>query len=259
MSTTVTRTTSGSGPASARRRWWAQTRMELRLLLRNGENLLVTLGIPLAVLLFFGLVPVLPTGDTPAVVFLVPGVITLSVMGSSLVSLGISTGFDRAYLVLKRLGATPLRRGELVAAKAAAVLVVQAVQITVVVAVGAVLGWAPDVTVDQIGLAVVAVVLASVAFAGLGLALAGGLPAFATLAAANAVFLFLMLVSGIIFPLDRLPGALQAVARVFPSTWLADILRTVAEGAAVPLGGIVVLAAWAVGAVALAATVFRWE
>lgn len=259
MSATERRAAATTGAAPGPRRWWAQTRMELRLLLRNGENLLVTLGIPLAVLLFFGLVPVLPTGDTPAVVFLVPGVITLSVMGSSLVSLGISTGFDRAYLVLKRLGATPLRRGELVAAKATAVLVVQTVQIGAVVALGAALGWAPEITVDQLGLALVAVVLASVAFAGLGLALAGGLPAFATLAAANAVFLFLMLVSGIIFPLDRLPGALQAVARVFPSTWLADILRAVADGAAVPASGVVILAAWAVGAGTLAATVFKWE
>lgn len=233
--------------------------MELRLLLRNGENLLVTLGIPLAVLVFFGFVPVLPTGQTSAVGFLVPGVLTLSVMGSSLVSLGISTGFDRAYLVLKRLGATPLRRAELVAAKATAVLAVQAVQIALVVAVGAALGWTPRTSTTHLALALAAVVLASVAFAGIGLALAGGLPAFATLAAANAVFLFLMLVSGIIFPLDRLPAALQTVARVFPSTWLADILRAATDGAAVPAAGMLVLAAWAVGAAILAAAVFRWE
>lgn len=247
------------GPASATARWAAQTRMELKLLLRNGENLLVTLGIPLAVLLFFGLVPVLPTSGLSRVDFLVPGVLTLSIMGSSLVSLGISTGFDRAYLVLKRLGATPLRRSELVAAKAAAVLVVQGVQVTAVVALGAALGWAPDASAGDVALAVLAIMLGSVAFAGIGLALAGGLPAFATLAATNAAFLFLMLVSGVAFPLDRLPGPLQALARTFPSTWLAEVLRGTLSGGRGSTIGLGVLALWALGASLLAARVFRWE
>jgi ABC-2 type transport system permease protein len=248
-------------PAATLARVRAQTRMELRLLLRNYENLLVTLGIPLAILLFFGLVPVLPTDGMSGVDFLVPGVLTLSIMGSSLVSLGISTGFDRAYLVLKRLGATPLRRGELIAAKALAVLAVQAVQVLAVVAMGAVLGWAPDAGVAELSLSVAALVLGSVAFAGIGLALAGGLPAFATLAATNAAFLFLMLVSGIAFPLDRIPDALQAVARIFPSTWLAELLRAAFTSGVAPsmLVGLGVLGVWAAGACAVAAAVFRWE
>lgn len=248
-----------AGAAAPVGRWRSQTRMELRLLLRNGENLLVTLGIPLGVLVFFGLVPVLPSAGGSAVDFLVPGVVALSIMGSSLVSLGISTGFDRAYLVLKRLGATPLRRRELVAAKAAAVLAVQAVQVTAVLSVGAALGWAPQAGPVEVVLAVVAVVLASVAFAGVGLALAGGLPAFATLAATNAAFLLLMLVSGIVVPLERLPEPLQAVARIFPSTWLTDVLRQAVEGQPVSLVALVVLGVWAAGAVAVAAAVFRWE
>ena len=246
-------------PAWSPARVAAQARMELRLLLRNGENLLVTLGIPLGILLFFGLVPVLPTDGMGRVDFLVPGVLTLSVMGSSLVSLGISTGFDRAYLVLKRLGATPLRRGELVVAKAAAVLAVQAVQVAAVVALGAALGWAPQAGAPQLIAAMTALVLGSVAFAGVGLALAGGLPAFATLAATNATFLLLLLVSGIAFPLDHLPGALETVARLFPSTWLVEVLRSALAGGAVEPAGLGVLATWAVGACALAAAVFRWE
>jgi ABC-2 type transport system permease protein len=258
------RTASGAGvpssPAAARQRWAAQSAMELRLLLRNGENLLVTLGIPLVVLAFFGLVPVLPTGGAGRVAFLVPGVLTLSVMGSSLVSLGISTGFDRAYLVLKRLGATPLRRRELVLAKAAAVLAVQALQVLAVVGLGLLIGWSPSPGVSGIAVAAAAIVLGSVAFAGVGLALAGGLPAFATLAATNAAFLFLMLVSGIVFPLDRLPDGLQAAARIFPSTWLTEVLRGAFAGSLDGTGvGLAVLAAWAVGACAVAAATFRWE
>lgn len=233
--------------------------MELTLLLRNFENLLVTIGLPLAMLLFFGLVPVLPTDGLGRVNFLVPGIVTLSIMGSSLVALGIATGFDRAYLVLKRLGATPLRRSELIAAKAASILVIQGVQLLIILAVGVALGWAPAATPLGIATAVVAVILGSVAFAGVGLALAGGLPAFATLAATNAAFLFLMLVSGIVFPLERLPGVLQAIARAFPSTWLAEVLRQVATGTDVSVIGLVVLAVWAVGGCAVAAAVFRWE
>ena len=248
-----------AAPTSSARRWWSQTRMELRLLLRNGENLLVTLGIPLAVLIFFGLVPVLPTGGDTGVNFLVPGVLTLSIMGSSLVSLGISTGFDRAYLVLKRLGATPLRRGELVAAKAAAILVVQCLQLVAVVALAATLGWAPQASAGDVALAGLALLLGSIAFAGVGLALAGGLPAFATLAATNAAFLFLLLVSGLVFPLGRLPSALQVMARLFPSTWLAESLRVTFSGAGVPLDGVAVLAVWAAAAGVVAARVFRWE
>src|SRR3712207_4390303 len=126
------------------RRIAAQTSLELRLLLRNGENLLVTLGIPIATLVFFSLVDVLPTGEQRAVDFLVPGVLTLSVMGSSMVGLGIATGFERAYLVLKRLGGTPLRRYELVVAKALATLLILVVQVAIIATLAMVLGWEPS-------------------------------------------------------------------------------------------------------------------
>ncbi len=125
------------------RRVRAQAGMELRLLARNGESLLVTLGIPVGLLVFFSLVDVLPSGGRRAVDFLVPGIIALSVMSTSLVSLAIATGFERSYLVLKRLGASPLRRGELVVAKALSVLTVEGVQVAVVLATGWSLGWRP--------------------------------------------------------------------------------------------------------------------
>ena len=246
--------------AGARRRIAAQAAMELRLLLRNGENLLVTLGIPLGILVFFSLVPVLPTGGAPGVDFLVPGVLTVSIMGSAMVSLGIATGFERSYLVLKRLGATPLRRWELVAAKALAVLVVEVAQVLVVVGSGLALGWRPDIGAAGTALAVVGVLFASAAFAGLGLILAGRLPALGSLAAINALFLFLLLVSGLVFPLDRLPDALRAVALVFPPAWLAEMLRAAflpADGGS--LTALLVLGVWAVAATTAAARLFRWE
>lgn len=243
----------------SRRRVAAQARMELRLLSRNGESLLVTLGIPVGLLVFFALVPVLPTEGADPVAFLVPGIVTLSVMGSAMVALGIATGFERFYLVLKQLGATPLRRWELVAAKAAAVGALVVIQVAVVAVVAVLgLGWQPSVDAS-VWIAPVAVVLATVAFAGLGLAMAGGLPAVGTLAVANACFVGLLLVSGIVFPLAALPGWLATIAQALPAAPAATLLRAGLQGQPVPLAALGVLAAWAVAAPAVAATVFRWE
>jgi ABC-2 type transport system permease protein len=249
-----------SAAAPVRRRVRAQAGMELRLLLRNGENLLVAVGIPLGMLLFFTLVPVVEF-DEPAVDFLLPGTVTVAIMGSAMVSLGISTGFERFYLVLKRLGATPLRRGELVGAKVAAILAVQAVQVLLLVGVALALGWpqGPAVATRPL-LAVGVLLLGTAAFAGIGLAMAGRLRATATLALTNATFIVLLLASGLVFPLDTLPDAAAAATTVLPSAALAAALRYALQPAGdLPAMALAVLAAWAVGACALAAAVFRWE
>lgn len=243
-----------------RRRVAAQTAMELRLLARNGENLLVALGIPAGLLVFFTLVDVLPTDGRAAVDFLLPGVLVAAAMGSALVALAIATGFERSYLVLKRLGATPLRRGELVIAKLLALGVVQVVQVGVLLGAAVALGWprAAGPTAASAVAAVGALGLGAAAFAGLGLALAGRLPATATLALANALFVVLLLGSGLLFPLDVLGASGAAVASLTPSAALAESLRASLSGAAPPGGPLAVLAAWALAAPALAARVFRW-
>ncbi|MBW3602492.1 MAG: ABC transporter permease, partial [Actinobacteria bacterium] len=206
--------------------------MELRLLARNGESLLVTLGIPVGLLVFFSLVDVLPTDGGPAVDFLVPGILALSVMSTSLVSLAIATGFERFYLVLKRLGASPLRRGELVVAKALSVLAVEAVQVAVVLATGWALGWRP--ASSGWWLAAAAVLLGTAAFAGIAMAMAGSLRAIVTLALANGLFVVLLLLGDLVVPLERLPGPLATVAALLPAAPLAALLR-----AAVGAGGAV--------------------
>lgn len=250
--------------APVRQRLLAQAGMELRLLVRNGENLLVAVGIPLGMLLFFVLVPVVDF-DEPAVDFLLPGAITVAIMGSAMVSLGISTGFERFYLVLKRLGATPLRRGELIAAKILAVLAIQALQVVLLVVVAVTLGWPEGTgTTSQAGarplLVVAILLLGTAAFAGIGLAMAGRLRATATLAMTNATFILLLLASGLVFPLDTLPDAAAAATSVLPSAALAEALRFALQpSGGLPAMALVVLTAWAVGACALAAKVFRWE
>lgn len=235
----------------------AQVRAELALLARNGEQLLLTLGIPILLLGFFSKVDVLPTGSGEPVDFLAPGILALAVMSTAMVGLGIATGFERSYGVLKRLGATPLGRGRLVVAKVVTILVVELVQLAVLGLVALALGWRPG---GGWLMAVPPVVLGTAAFAGVGLTLAGRLPGTVNLAAANGLYLVLLLLGGMVIDLDELPGPLRAVARALPSGALADALRgAFSAGHSVPGRAWVVLALWAVVAPLVAARTFRWE
>jgi ABC-2 type transport system permease protein len=240
----------GPGPLAA------QTRVEMTLTLRRGESLLLVLGIPVLLLVFFSLVDVLPTGEGEPIDFLAPGILALAVMSTAMVSLGIATGFERSYGVLKRLGATPLGRSRLVAAKTAAVVLIEIVQLAVLVPVSYALGWAPG---GRWALALAGVVVGTVAFAGLGLAMAGWLRGEVNLAAANALYLVLLLLGGMIFPLDELPSGLEQVAQLLPSAALAEVLRAALTTGAAPARAWVTLLAWAVITPVVAARTFRWE
>jgi ABC-2 type transport system permease protein len=251
-----------SAAASPGRAIAAMTAVELRLVVRRGENLFATIVIPTIVLVLFSAVSILPTGTARPVDFLLPGSIALGIIATSLVSLGITTAYDRSYGVLKRLGGSPLTRGELVAARVLTVLVVEAVQIGLLVATAiVVLGWQPGPGASPT-LAIIAIVLGTTAFAGLGLLLAGTLRAETVLALANVLFLAFLVVGGVIVPLDRLPGPLAAVGAALPAAPLSALLRAGLGGgglAADAGGAVALLTAWAVVTLALAARTFRWE
>ena len=234
----------------------AQTGVELALTLRRGESVLLSLGIPVLLLVFFSFVEVLPTGTDGPIDFLAPGVLALAVMSTAMVGLGIATGFERQYGVLKRLGSTPLGRPALLSAKTLAILAVEVLQVAVLVAVSLALGWRPSGSIAAISLAML---LATVAFAGLGLLMAGRLRGEAVLAAANGLYLVLLLLGGMVIPVGELPGALRTVARALPAAALSDVLHAASTAAAVPGRAWVVLAAWAVAAPLAAAATFRWE
>jgi ABC-2 type transport system permease protein len=240
----------------------AQARIETAMTLRRGETLLVTIGIPVAFVVFFSAVHVLPTTGRP-VDFVVPGMLALAVMSTAMVSLGIATGFERGYGVLKRLGTTPLRRDRLVIAKLSAVLVVEAIQSAVLLPIGVGLGWRPHahggagVTVLEV---LALLLLGTAGFGGLGLFLAGTLRAEVNLAVANGLYLVLLLLGGVLVPLGKLPHALAAVARAFPAAALSGGLHSLlGSGRAISGESWVVLLAWALGAPAAAALTFRWE
>jgi len=228
--------------------------------LRRGETLLLTVGIPVVFVVFFSEVHVLPTGHQSAVAFVVPGVLALAVMSTAMVSLGIATGFERGYGVLKRLGSTPLRRDRLVAAKLATVVLVELFQAAVLIPVGLGLGWRPAGHASAVAEAVLLALLATIAFGGIGLLLAGLLRAEVNLAAANGLYLVLLLLGGMLVPVAKLPGALAAFARGLPAAALSGGLHaTLGGGGTIPTESWVVLAVWAVGTPVLASLTFRWE
>jgi ABC-2 type transport system permease protein len=236
----------------------AQAALETRTIMRNGEQLVLTLIIPVLLLVAFSLEP-LVRSEGRRVDYLVPGIIALAVLSTAFTSQAIATGFERRYGVLKRLGATPLPRAGLIAAKTLTVIVIELVQVVIITGVGLALGWHPHAGPAGFWVAVL-VLTGTAAFSGLALLLAGTLRAEATLAVANLIYLILLGVGGIIFPLTRFPAGARGTLTLLPSGALSDGLRSVLQhGAGAPVRDLAVLAVWAAAAIALAARTFRWE
>jgi ABC-2 type transport system permease protein len=249
-----------SSPASPIAATLAQTETELRLTAGRGENVLVIIVIPVVVLLFFATVGILPAIAGRPVDFLLPGALALAIIATSLVNLGIATAYERNYGVLKRLGGSPLTRANLLTAKIAAVFVVEVAQVVLLFAVGVLLlGWIPGSGASVV-VFIAAWLLGTVAFAGLGLLMAGALRAEATLALANALFIAFLLLGGIVLPVDHLPSPLAEIAALLPAAALADAFR-IALGSldATLVMPFAVLVVWGVVAVALAARTFKWD
>lgn len=241
----------------------AQAGLETRTLLRNGEQLLLTLIIPVLLLTAFTLEPLVKVGSgsrQARVDFLVPGVIALAVLSTAFTSQAIATGFERRYGVLKRLGSTPLSRGGLIGAKTTTVIAVEIAQVAILVGVGLALGWRPNTGPGAAVWVALLVLAGTAAFSGLALLLAGTLRAEATLAVANLVYLVLLGIGGIIFPLTRYPASARPVLTLLPSGALSDGLHAVLQqGAGLPVRDLAVLIVWAAVGIALAARLFRWE
>jgi ABC-2 type transport system permease protein len=249
--------TPAPGSAPATRMVLAHAAMETRLMLRNGEQLLLAVVIPVIVLVggVYGADRLdLGLSHAPVDVF-TPGVLALAVMSTSFTSLAIATGFERRYGVIKRLGSSPLPRSGLLAGKVLGLLLVEALQLVVLGGVGFALGWDP--APGWIG-AFLAVVAGTAAFASLGLFLAGVLRAEATLAAANLVYLLLLAGGAVVLPASVYGGASTWVTWL-PSGALGDAMRTALIDGAVAWGDLAVLVGWALLGTFLTARTFRWE
>jgi ABC-2 type transport system permease protein len=239
---------------------WAQARIETRLLLRNGEQVLLALVIPLLLLVGGAEARgVIDLGGGRRIDVLTPGVLALAVISTSFTSLAITTGFERRYRVLQRLGATPLPRSGLLAGKALSLLLVETLQLAVIAAVAKVLGWDPHGG----GLAALSVgcfvIVGTVTFAALGLLIAGTLRAEATLAGANLVYVVLLVGGAIVVPVHSYPEAMRSVVEALPSGALAEGLRHALAGHGFGASHLLVLATWGVVATVVTTRTFRWQ
>ncbi|MEU8221711.1 ABC transporter permease [Kribbella sp. NPDC048915] len=240
----------------------AHTRMEFKLLVRNGEQLLLALVIPLGLLLLLGgtgLGERLPLGSGRPIDEAVPRVLALAVLSSSFTSLAIATGFERRYGVIKRLGASPLSRTGLLAGKIGAVLIVQAIQLAVLIGTGFALGWKPVGGVTAAFGVLLTILCGTAAFASLGLLMAGVLRAEATLAAANLLYLLLLVGGAVMTPVAEYPEGMQGIVRLLPSAALANgIANSTVEGV-IPWAAALSLALWAAVLGYLVSRTFKWD
>ena len=258
MSTSAAPTTPGtSRAADSRRRVLAQAGFEVGSLLRNGEQLLVSLVLPAMALVGLSVTTTPSLGPGTRIDVATPGVIALCVISAAFTAQAISTAFDRRYAVLRYLGVTPLGRGGLVAAKVIATLAVEVLQIGVIAVLGLALGWRPEVS--GIPYAVLFVVLGTWAFVALALLLAGTLRAEAVLAIANLVWVLLLAVGGVIVPRTELPAGVSHVVAYLPSAGLADGLRSALVDGVLNLPALAVVVAWGLVATVLAARLFRFD
>jgi ABC-2 type transport system permease protein len=249
------------GAAPLRKMIAAQAAQETRQLLRNGEQLTLTLVIPLLLLIAFSAEPLIDFGGGyTRIDFLTPGVIALAVMSTAFTSQAIATGFERRYGVLKRLGATPLSRQGLIAAKTATVVAVELLQAVIIMLVALAFGWTPHASAAAIVVVPLLILLGTAAFSGFALLLAGTLRAEATLAGANLIYVILLGIGGVVFPLTKFPAGARPLLEALPTGALSTGLRDVlAGGHAFPGSEVLALAVWAVLGVGLAARFFKWE
>jgi len=242
-------------PSSVRTMLTAQFQLELKLLLRNGEQLLLTMFIPITLLIGLSVLPLGSFGENRVAVF-VPAIMALAVISTAFTGQAIAVAFDRRYGALKRLGATALPVWGIIAGKALAVVTVVFLQAILLGGIGLALGWRPSAGGLLAGGAIIA--LGTAAFVAMGLLLGGTLRAEIVLAAANLLWFVFAAAGALTLESATVPSGLAQAARLIPSGALTEALsKAVSDPAAVALDwfGIAVLAIW--GAVSAVAAL-RW-
>ncbi|WP_336083933.1 ABC transporter permease [Nocardia sp. SSK8] len=242
-------------PAARAAMLTAQTALELKLLLRNGEQLLLTMFIPITLLVGLTLLPFGDLGEH-RVEKIVPMVMMTAVMSTAFTGQAIAVGFDRRYGALKRLGATPLPRWGVIAGKCAAVLIVVVLQAILLGAIGMALGWRPGIGGLALGALVIA--LGTATFAAMGLLLGGTLKAEVVLALANILWFIMLGVASLVLVGDSLHTAVTVLVRLVPSGALAFTLESALTGT-VDWFGVAVLATWGLICGWLATRLFRFS
>ncbi len=233
----------------------SQTALELKLILRHGEQLLLTLLIPMTMLIGLTL---LPLGDfsEPRIDHVLPLVLAVAIMSTAFTGQAIAVGFDRRYGALKRLGATALPKWAIIGGKSAAVGIIIVGQIVILCTTALFLDWRPNPA--GIAAGALTVVAGALAFAAMGLLIGGRLKAEVVLALANILWFAMLGVAGLVLLGDKLSQPLTVVVTIVPSGALAQAMSEAQDGS-LAVVQIAVLAAWAVVCGFAAVRTFRFE
>lgn len=242
-------------PATVAQMLAAQFRLELKLLLRNGEQLLLTMFIPITLLIGLVLLPIGESfGHNRADTF-VPAIMALAVISTAFTGQAIAVAFDRRYGALKRLGATALPVWGIIAGKSLAVVTVVFLQSILLGAIGFALGWRPSAVGLLLGAVIIA--LGTAVFAALGLLLGGTLKAELVLALANLLWFVFAGLGALTIGGAIVPDGAEWAARLTPSGALTETLSH-AMTLSVDWFGIAVLAVWGVVSALCALRWFRF-
>lgn len=256
MSSLFTSSTPG-GAASLGQRVLRQGRYETATMLRNGEQLVLMVVMPLLALLALVATPLLDGTPHSRIDVATPGVLAMCALSTAFTGQGIATGFDRRYGVLRYLSTTPLGRTGLIAGKALAVLAALALQVVLISIVALFLGWTPPLAGVLLGLPLL--VLGAAAFTALGLLIAGTLRPEATLAVTNLGWVLFSALGGLVLPAQKFSATLGAWVQWLPSGALGNVMRAALLESRLDVFGLVVLLAWLVLSAVAAVKLFKWN
>jgi len=238
---------------------WRQYRFERHLFWRNPSAAFFNFLLPLIFLALFGAIV---SGNRHELHVIVPGIAGMSVMSTTFTALAYNLTFLREQGVLKRIRGTPLPSGIYLGGLALNAVTNATTQIGIVIVAGRLffgLGWPPD----GLQLALFAVV-GVISFAALGVALSHAIPNFESApAVVNAVFVPVILISGVFFDVKHVPSFLRDIAQALPLNHLIEGLTggLVAHhgGIGAHLTALWVIAIWGLGGIVLAVRGFSWD
>ncbi|RAN74290.1 ABC transporter [Bacillus sp. SRB_336] len=244
-------------PASLPRRVISQGRYEAAAMLRNGEQLVLMIVMPLLGLIALAVTPTLDGMGNSRINIATPGILALCALSTAFTGQGIATGFDRRYGVLRFLSTTPLGKAGLIAGKVIAVLVALAIQVVIISTVAAFLGWRPSAAGVALGIPLL--VLGAATFTALGLLIAGTVRPEATLAITNLGWILLAALGGIVLPATKFSATMAGIVDWLPSGALGTLMRAALLQGRVDVFAIVILLAWAVAGSIAAIKWFKWN
>lgn len=246
-----------AAPATLAKRILNQGKYEAATMLRNGEQLVLMVVMPLLGLIALVATPLLDGMGHPRVAIAAPGILALCALSTAFTGQGIATGFDRRYGVLRFMSTTPLGKGGLIAGKVIAVLVALALQVVLISTVAAFMGWRPPLTGVLIGIPLL--ILGAATFTALGLLIAGTVRPEATLAITNLGWILFAAVGGIVLPAGKFSSSLEAYVQWLPSGALGNLMRAALIDSRLDVWGFIILVAWGLAAATAAVKWFKWN